>query len=837
MADDMRTPGDKESHGKDINEILAFAARETETKLAYERPHTAEDTSARQAEEEDAAIEKERDDETADDALRADREEFELSIAERLNSDEEFASYLAGEKKRMDNPKVSEIYNLINSQGAALRFTEPDDSMRPHNYEQAELFDTGDLDAVAPATEAVQTQDEAAAKTTVFDADYDSLSRRIESGELSMFQDDYDEGQVKLGLADTRQIDMPAGNGDISAADAKLRIAFGLIDKEDEKVPEEVKQFDEQDIYDAVRVRKKKSRKKREAHGAAPEYEYTSPEQDDEVVSMLEKSIRKNRIKLLLSVVIAVAVLLVEYGDGSALLPELIHPGRYGLLYILVDMQLLLFSAAVMIENIVNGVKSMLRLSPTPDTVLFFTVLVPTVHCIVTAFLAANDKDIELYCFVGAAAAVVGAISRLSQSKRDLRCFDVISANGEKFTASRLSASAKEANEFYKYLLKDSDLYTVKKARFTEGFFERLCRRPKSDELIGFQLPLIGLAAVIAGAVAYALGSDVYGALSAAVTLFAVSLPLSAFFVSVMPVNAANMIARNRKSALIGNAVADEYDNAGVLSFSDSEVFPAKNIKVTGFRTYGDFRIDKVIISVARIFRRLGGPLSEVLMNAVEGEDEDVGIFRLIEVGADGIVASMDGRDYYIGKRAFMRKNRFELRHDPSDEEFESNCGSVMYVAVDDDIAAKIYIKYKASASFNKLLREMYSAGICVGIKTLDPNIDNALLQRTVTYTKCPIAILKAETSDEILGTADRVSSGIVTSAGLHTFLQMFVLTDKTRHCIRTNAIINFISVFLSFAIVFFLIATNSLGSMNSVFAMLFQLLWLLPVTAVSFLI
>lgn len=121
MADDMRTPGDKESHGKDINEILAFAARETETKLAYERPHTAEDTSARQAEEEDAAIEKERDDETADDALRADREEFELSIAERLNSDEEFASYLAGEKKRMDNPKVSEIYNLINSQGCGAQ--------------------------------------------------------------------------------------------------------------------------------------------------------------------------------------------------------------------------------------------------------------------------------------------------------------------------------------------------------------------------------------------------------------------------------------------------------------------------------------------------------------------------------------------------------------------------------------------------------------------------------------------------------------------------------------------------------------------------------------------
>lgn len=840
MSDEKKPAAKEKSAPLSINDLLEMASKENETRRAVERTtgeipvQKAEVPESTDAPEDVATVA-----ETAQEALRR-------SVAEQIGSDKEIASYLKGTTSKLDNEKIEEIYGLLNNDDEntvqnkpTQRLSTLEEAPKQEKYEQELLFSTGDLDAITPDEKKnvadVEQDDLAKTRTAVFDEDYDSLSEKIESGELSMIVDENDDDQIKLGLADTRQITVPPECRDISSADAKLRIALGLINKNE--APEELRYIDEESEEATAKARKREERKKKHTAQAKPEYEYTSSEQDDEVVSILEKSVRKNTIKLIITLVLAIAIGILEINvAANSLVPDLLKPGRYGLLYICVDIQLLLFVAIALLENIVAGARGLFSLAPTPDSVLFCSIVVPFLHAVMTALVAPNDANIHLFCLAGAVAGVVAMISKISQFKRDIRTFEVISTPGDKFTAAPLSADAKEANEFYKYLLKDSDLYTVQQTRFIDGFFSRICKRPKSDDLLGFQIPLVLLAAVIAGIAAYLTGSDLYGALTAAAALCAASFPISSFLVTVFPVNAANKIARSRKSALIGNAVADEYDNASVLSFSDAEVFPSKNVKITGFRTYGDFRIDKIIVSTAKLFSQLGGPLADVFSRAMPGAEPDIQLFRLIDVSADGFIASMDGHDYYVGKRSFMRKNRFDMRKEPSDDEFEENCGSVMYVSIDDELAAKIYIKYKASAAFNALLRDMYTAGMCIGIKTLDPNISNELLQKCITFTKCPIAILKADTRDEIVGVSERVSSGIVTLSGMHTFLKMFILADKTRHSVRTNAVINFVSVFLSFAVVFFLIATGSVGSLSSGYAMLFQLLWLLPISALSFL-
>ena len=287
---------------------------------------------------------------------------------------------------------------------------------------------------------------------------------------------------------------------------------------------------------------------------------------------------------------------------------------------------------------------------------------------------------------------------------------------------------------------------------------------------------------------------------------------------------------------LIGNAVADEYENAGVISFADSEVFPAKNIKITGFRTYGDHRIDKVIVDVGMIFNKLGGLLSTVFARAIEEKAAEPNVFRIIDVSSDGLIVTVDGRDFYIGKKSFMRKNRFDVRKDDTDENFENGCGSVMFVAIDNELAAKIYVKYKISSGFDALLKNMYTAGMCVCIKTFDPNISNELLERSIKFKKCPIAILKPESQDEMSGVSERVSGGIVTNSSMHVFLKMFILCDKIRHSIKTNAIINFVSVILSFFVVYLLIYMDAAGIFGSGMATLFQLIWFIPIVIFSFL-
>ena len=62
-------------------------------------------------------------------------------------------------------------------------------------------------------------------------------------------------------------------------------------------------------------------------------------------------------------------------------------------------------------------------------------------------------------------------------------------------------------------------------------------------------------------------------------------------------------------SAILGEAAGDAFDNAAVLSFDDTEVFPPKAVKITNIKTYNDHRIDKIVVYMTAIFNKIGGPL------------------------------------------------------------------------------------------------------------------------------------------------------------------------------------------------------------------------------------
>lgn len=801
----------------DINEFLSDVSRKNDE--AREKKRFDEQTERPEA----AAEEQEQNGES-------ELDNFKEAVKATLSNDKELESYVEGRESRLDSTEVEEIFSIINDDPSGTpveRLSEYDEKKYKKTIKQETLYSTGEMDAVAPIVKKEESnKPRTDTKPSVLDPEYASLTERAVNGDLldELIKND-NEDQMKLGLADTKLMDAIKEGENVDTTNIKLRRALGMINFIKEEAEDEEDELD-REVEIEPKIESEKEDEER--------FEYRDKIQDDEITGILEKSVRKNGVRLIAAIVIAALVLFFELWRP---LPTFISPGRYGLLYILIDLQLLLVGAAICFDNIAAGFKGLIKRAPTPDSVMACAVLIPAVHAIVSAIFNSQNEDIRLYCFCGAAAMLVCAITKLSISRRNLKSFYVLKDEGTKYVALPLDPNAKEGSEFYDYLLEDSELYTVRKTKFVDGFIERLERRPKSDDLLRFQLPLILIAAVVAFAFSYLKTNDIYQSYTIATALCCVALPLSSFIVTTLPVNIANAIAYQSNSTLIGNAVADEYDNAGVISFSDSEVFPSKNIKITGFRTYGDHRIDKVIVDIGLIFRKLGGPLSEVFARAIDGKADEPLVFRIIDVSSDGLIVTVDGRDFYIGKKSFMRKNRFDVRKDDSDENFEQGNGSVMYIAIGDELAAKIYIKYKVSSGFDALLKNMFHAGMCVCIKTFDPNITNELLERSITFKKCPIAILKPETQDEMSGVSERVSGGIVTNSSMHVFLKMFILCDKIRHSIKTNAVINFLSVVLSFLIVFFLVYTGAAASLGSATAMLFQLIWVVPIVIFSFLL
>ncbi|MBR2901381.1 MAG: hypothetical protein IKC39_03970 [Clostridia bacterium] len=757
----------------------------------------------------------------------SDTQKLRIKLAEQ-NENSELLGYLTEENTATTSKRVEKLYEMINDARTLTlsdaekvppkgmdprRFSDETPDIEPREYTQEQMFPLGDtLHFEAEADEH---------EVASFDSDYEKLTEKVTNRELSFENEEVTEGQIQF---DDDNLPL-MGEEDLDETDINLRLAFEMMEDEDGALDK---------IAEKNRI---KSRRERKEHEAETTLKYTAREQNAIVASRYRKRMRKSLIRIILVSLLSLGILFLELATkDSTFHSDFTKQGSYGILYILIDLQLLFFIGLLMLDAIRDGISSLFKLQLNTNSLLAVSLFFATAYSLVLLFTEPQSPDIKLYNLPAAFASLCAAISYYMCARKDYRCFRIVASKRPKYTACELKGGTKEADEFYKYLLEDSDIYTVKRAGFVDGFIERTERRSKFEDVLNLIVPLIFVAGVALFITMSLMGNDMVDAYSAFSIIIAASIPATSFFMVTLPVISANKIGRKHSTAFIGNAIAEEYSTASVLSFADTEVYPANLVKITNIRMYGDNRIDAVITDLARLFSHVGGPLSKVLSATLSGQFEKPSMIRIIESANDGLCVAMDGHNYFIGKRSYMRRYRFEAPVDEGDEAYENGVGSVMYVIINEKLAAKLYIRYSINPLFDSLLKDMYKAGLCLGIKTLDPNINNDLINRAIKFRKCPISVLRATDSEDVAGEVARVDSGVVCNSTLHNFLKMFALCDKTRHLTKSNVIITVISVILSFLTVSFLAVTGAIGAITSLHAVAFQLFWLLPVWLISFL-
>ena len=688
------------------------------------------------------------------------KKEVKSSLSAKLEEDRELESYYYGSRKsRMDRAEVREIYSLINSEGPVPEKKEKDGGQAEEDgdtkpYVQESFMENGGNDAAEPDAVSV-------------------------TGEEKEETDAGSDGQVSFGIADD--------------SDKKLRLAFPMLGEDEDDSEEQINEYKKR--------KKEAKREKKESRIALEEnsvVEFESQSQKDDILNMLKKSVASSLKRLVIVAVLFAGIFYLELSSFDTSRNVFLRPGRYGALYILIDLQLLLFIGITMTGSVRKGLRGIRNGVLRMESLLVLALLCPALHCVYSLAFNRSSPDLRLFCLCGAFSALCCAIVNHLQCRRDLHCFRIVSSEKQKYASNALASNAKEADDFYKYLFDGAEFFTVGRTEFISGFFKRTLKRPKSEDILNLLIPVSLVFAVMAGAMQAVIGGDgITSALNAAALMLAAVIPANAFFMIALPVINANKKGKKRASAFIGNAVTEEYADAGVISFADTEAFPESKIRLTRLefkKENGAKHIDefRVVSGLVRIFRYIGSPLRSVMDDMADGYVPDKSSVSLLESTENGICVSMNGREYYLGKRAYMRQYGFDVKRSEEDNEYESKKGnSIMYVAEEDDIICKMYLHYSLNKRFERLLRDMHHAGICVAIKTLDPNIDNSLLLRTVSYTKCPITIIKAVEPEEMTGISKSSDSGIVTLSSLHTFLNMFVMCDRARHATKGNAIIN----------------------------------------------
>ncbi|MHC1696336.1 MAG: hypothetical protein AB9835_13920 [Eubacteriales bacterium] len=601
-----------------------------------------------------------------------------------------------------------------------------------------------------------------------------------------------------------------------------LMKVFGMVDADIddlEEFPEEKPQ----------RVEKKR------AKDGAPAYEYTSRTQNKEIFEGYRKNHLINSVKLITAGVLLFFALYLEIAPVFGwYMPAYMQIEQYNVVYILIDLQLLLLAALLCGRNIIEGITSIFKLEPGVSTFTLTVLLTAFAQTLITYNLKYNQPDARLFNSVAVLCVFCQLLYNQMALRRELYSFSVVSSKKQKFIIAPVKNKAPEHEVFYDYIPENGEYYTVNRASFLDNFYRRASVPMDGMLRLKIILPIIILTAAVLFAVLSVMKKDMYTCLTSAMMLILTASPLSCYFAFMLPSYNASRKALDKEAALIGGAGLTEYANSSVITLQDSDVFPAQAIKMSSVRVYGSNRFEHIIYHAANIFENLGGPLADVFSASVNNEIPYDKSIEFLEIRADGIKARTGGKEVYIGKNSFISDFGYTAVHDTIDEVFEKSMGKIMYIAYDNEVAAKFYIKYQIDPEFELTLKSLAKANICVSVRTFDPNIDDAMLGKYVKTRKYPVRVIKNTSVEDIPTEQENGDSGIVSKLSVKSLVEALIICDRTKNAVKSNSVIKYLTALTGVALVSFFAVSGSIGAVTAIYLLLFQCFWILPMLFTS---
>lgn len=569
------------------------------------------------------------------------------------------------------------------------------------------------------------------------------------------------------------------------------------------------------------------------------EYEYSSKAQNDEINENLTREKKLSLVKLAASAILFILALLFEN------LPALgtdysgwMNQAAFPVVHIMVDLQLVLVAAVLAADELIAGVKALIRRSANVGTVLAVALLINVIYDIALCFTETAKFDAKLS---GASVIFAVMLCLLTTALRlitEIKAFRMVSASGTKCCALTQSKDdAKERSAFFDKIPADdaakAKVISFDNSSFIGGFFAQQ-NSEKATVIDKILAPAAFIIAIIALVIAYATSKDFGTALYVFNCAAAFLLPVSVFAAGAFTYATACNYAESMKSCIIGENTPYDYADSSIVAFDDKDAYPSYCVKLRNLKVYGSIAIVDVLRMTATVFRKIGGPLNDVLETATSelNKDAPVDIVRSCEAGIEAVY---EGKRLLVGKADFLHSYGIIPYSDVDDREYlKTGDVSIMYVAVEDELCAKFYVQYTLDVEFEVLLRDLNRAGICVSIRTSDPNIDKRLLQAKLNLNKASLRIVYRDPVEGRGAVKEELVSGVIGTGTPSDVVHTAMLCDRVVHVYRTNNIVKALSLAVGVALLIIFAIVSANLNIFSALLILYQIFWMIPTLIVS---
>ncbi len=567
-------------------------------------------------------------------------------------------------------------------------------------------------------------------------------------------------------------------------------------------------------------------------------FELKSHEQYRSIGESYKQEHQTMKMRLLGTAIFAVALFLFETISSFGLtMGGVLDMHRYPVIHIMLSLQLLVLCGALSWRQLLVGLKDAITFNPSPSSIPA-VVTVATVAYDVVMALISPSSGLYLYNFPASLCLMVLVLSDYFDLDREIRAFNTIATRRPKFAlyynrkASEHSVEADMAAVFsgVESAPADDKVLEIKKVNFIENYFRRTNISSANKRAFNVAIyPIIALAIAL-GILSFVMNKNGVTAFNISVLSVLLCTPISLAFIYSYPFFSAARKAFRGEAAIIGEGSISEYSDATSMVFGDSDVFPTEQTVTKGIKLYDNNAIYYVLYHLTSLYSKIGGPLKNRLIGATAemGHSEDV---KLVRVENGGIEAIVDGKVKILaGSADFMSNNGIQPEYDEVDIQMAGEGTSILFVALDGVLSAKLYVYYDIDHSFEEIINSLAEEGIETVIKTLDPNIDENLLLSKLQFSRYPARVVKesiveADEQKEL----DSLDSGIVARNSLSALADSAIMCNRIHRLRKTTRNFGIVSSIVSVVIMVLLSMFTSGIKIPSLYVALYQIFWMLP--------
>lgn len=558
---------------------------------------------------------------------------------------------------------------------------------------------------------------------------------------------------------------------------------------------------------------------------------------DQKAVSSFTKVLEKKKGSAMISLAGAVLCFLVsmyfELAPVSGILP---HPSTLlnsnPAVYVLIDLQIMLFSVMFMFDSLAKGVEMWLdhRIITPAATALTVTAFA-LVQSIFTVFTSGSE-DVRMLCSLGCAALTMLALYDVLGASTALRSFRIAGLSSTKFGAARLSADSREV----KAMMDEKDASSVMAVNVCKGktyknFVKRTSTLPECEKHLWIPMAAVFAISVFIGFISGVGTKSFYQGFTNAALVYLSSVPLNLFLCSALPEYVAVKRGREINATMVGHNAGNEFRKLSAVTFADTTVFLPKDTRLESQIIVDSERFCDVTLTMVKIFRHIGGPLRYVFDRNLPNPDQEIPAdVKLNAVTPTSIEVSVDGKNYVVGTEKHLSSLGLKFTRHDGDERY-----SLLYLIDNGKVLAKFRVAYKVDARFENTARELDDVHITIGIKTVTPGINDAFLRSLDEFKYCDFTVIRGRGEADLPGVDAETDSGIVALGSVHKFLEMLLICENSVRRTWINSLVKNISAGFCVLIAAWLILFNHSPNLDIAFGLIIQLFWLIPVTLNSY--